>query len=523
MDGGSTVGEEWSLPANWEGGTAPTAPTGIGKLTFPRLTSTACTEFTEPCYLSWNDVSGLSAGSFQIDDGDTYFIGGEELALSGGLIAAPAAGAFGPAQDFIELPLRLTASQNWSVTAHGGTPGENLLSLESDITGSASGLDIDVANAAGVRLANDTEVGPAALEGVNSGVSGVRNGFAALLRGRLNSTDEHEVKLSHIFFFGSGEVGPLTTSAAELGVGISRYPAERIGAASVTLDPSSLIIFHITGHGATPGLDFSQLVSKGPVALGSANIAVTVAPPEKGQACPTFVPGQAFTFITTSGQLTGGFSNATESGTELPLSFSEACGTRSETMRISYRETGGTETVTGIIEADAKERAEARERQEASERQQASEREQAAERRASSGPPPSVDVLGISEVAPVAVLATKALTIGPTGRFTVRVKCAEGAGKCAGTVTLRTLHAVVADDTVPASRRSIATLAMASFDIPVGKEGTLILHLSKVGKRLLAHGHSLAARATIRVRNAAGAYITGQATVTLRASRARHG
>ncbi len=40
----------------------------------------------------------------------------------------------------------------------------------------------------------------------------MENGYVALLGGELNAADEDEVKLSHIFFFGSGEVGPLSAS-----------------------------------------------------------------------------------------------------------------------------------------------------------------------------------------------------------------------------------------------------------------------------------------------------------------------
>src|SRR5580700_9156369 len=53
--GGSTITEDWSAPANWEGDAAPTAGTEIETLTFPRLTSTVCTDKlgTEPCYISF--------------------------------------------------------------------------------------------------------------------------------------------------------------------------------------------------------------------------------------------------------------------------------------------------------------------------------------------------------------------------------------------------------------------------------------------------------------------------------------
>ena len=75
---------------------------------FPRLTSVACTieEESHPCYISDNDLTGLTAEALQIDDGDSYVIGGEPVTLgSDGLTASPGSGATGPAGDFMLMPL----------------------------------------------------------------------------------------------------------------------------------------------------------------------------------------------------------------------------------------------------------------------------------------------------------------------------------------------------------------------------------------------------------------------------------
>jgi hypothetical protein len=75
--GRSTTTENWSEAQDWEGGVAPTG--AVGTLTFPKLTSLACEDERpyHPCYYSKNNVSGLSAESVRIDDGEDYVIWGD--------------------------------------------------------------------------------------------------------------------------------------------------------------------------------------------------------------------------------------------------------------------------------------------------------------------------------------------------------------------------------------------------------------------------------------------------------------
>ena len=529
---GTAFGEEWSFPANWEGETAPTASTGIGTLTFPPLTSPQCTgeeRVNHACYFSWNDLTGLSAESIQLDDGDEYFIGGEDtVELSKGLTAFPMAGSNGPAGDFIELPVSLTETQKWSVSAHGHAAGENRRADRVRNDKRRRGARPRNRKRGRRGLENETEVGPTTIEGANPDVTGVSNGFASFRNGsELNASDGHAVKLSHIFFFGSGEVGPLSTSGAELGVGSSIGPAGGLKAAGVALDPTSEVTFHISGPGATPGIDFSQLAAAGPVALAGARILVTVTAQKEGVPCPTLVPGQTFTFITTTGPLTGGFSNAPEHGTELPLFFGAACGARSQSMRISYHESGATETVTGTVEAVVKEQQESREQREAAERQQAKEQLEAKQRQeaienASKGG--SGGVLGTTEASPNATIAGRSFSVNPAGRFTIKLRCASSAKRCAGTITLRTVRAVsAAIRGRAAKRKAVVTLAVGSFDIPGGQQKTVTLHLTAAGKRLLSHSHVLAARAIVLARNASGVAHTSATTLTLRQSTHKHG
>jgi virginiamycin B lyase len=359
---GSTMSlASWSLGGNWEGDVPPTAVEGITALTFPRLTNPSCTAATptDACYLSFNDVSGFSAESISIDDGDDYELFGEEIKLgSGGLTASPANGSGGPAGDTLELPISLTAKQTWSIAGRsGGALGENGIALEGDLTGSANALTFEISNEAVAFLANDTEVGPVAIDGANANKPGILNGFVELLGADLNSSDGNPVSLNHIFLIGSGALGPLSTNEAELIV------EERIQTPSATFDEDSDVGFEIDSSGSTPGTDYSQLTSTGAVALGGSKLLVHVPqPPKKKESepeppCPSLIPGQKYTLLSTTGTLSGAFGNAPE-GTEIAISFAKTCSQTSEKMRIVYSRSGGTETVTGTVEAAAKEKQE---------------------------------------------------------------------------------------------------------------------------------------------------------------------
>ena len=168
---GLSPAENWSVGANWETGVSPTAAEEK-TLMFPRLTSGECTSEppTDSCYLSFNNVIGLTAESLQLDDANDYLIAGDEITIgSGGLTASPATGATGSAGDVIETPLHLSASQTWHVASRsGGELGENGLLLAGGLTGSGSALTVELSNGPVLYLAeNDTEVGPVTIDGAN--------------------------------------------------------------------------------------------------------------------------------------------------------------------------------------------------------------------------------------------------------------------------------------------------------------------------------------------------------------------
>jgi hypothetical protein len=383
------AGRDWSLAGNWEGGSAPFG-SEPAPFEFPRLPNCAST-----CYISENNVSGLTAESIKIDDGDEYALGGDEITLGGGgLTAAPASGSSGPAGDFIDLPVQLSASQTWSIAGrNGGGLGENGALVRGTLTGSSTtGLTFEISNEAALLLYNKTEVGPAAIGGADPNEAGIFNGFVEY-SGELNSSNGNPVSLNHIFLIGGGALGALNTNEAELDIGNASDPAGGIFADSATLDRGSEVGFQIAGADDTADKDYSQLTSTGPIELGGSDLFVEVLPPEEEAECPTPSRGQTYTFVSTTGLLSGSFANAPEGGPEIEVDFAKECDQSPRPMRIEYHETGTTETVTGTVEAAAKEKElqeeherqvaqEAKQHKEAQERQETTEHQEAREREA---------------------------------------------------------------------------------------------------------------------------------------------
>ncbi|MGD1056616.1 MAG: PKD domain-containing protein [Solirubrobacteraceae bacterium] len=124
---------------------------------------------------------------------------------------------------------------------------------------------------------------------------------------------------------------------------------------------------------------------------------------------------------------------------------------------------------------------------------------------------------------PVATLASSSSSVSASGAFTLKVSCPAGADSCSGTVTLKTLKAVVASVAHSAkSKAAILTLATASFSVTAGQVKTITLHLSAKARALLAHSHSVSARATIVAHGPTGLTHTTTVTVTLRPAKRHH-
>ncbi len=406
---------------------------------------------------------------------------------------------------------------------------ENDLYVGGNLTGSGSALTLDMSNGPALFLENETEVGPVAIDGTNPSEPGIFNG-AVFFGGALNSSDGHPVSLNHIFLTGSGAVGPLTTEAAELAIGSGAYPAEGIEATSVKLDSASFIGFEISHAGVAAKEDNSQLASQGAIELKSAKLEVVLRPPEEGKPCPTLVPGQTYTFVSTTGTLLGSFSNAPEGGAEIPINFAKACSQLSQTMQIAYNRSGGTETVTGTVEEakakqeakeakekqekEARERQEAKERQEAREKQEAKERQETNERltkeaeaRKSQETAEAATKKHQEEEAAInhkheeeAAAAKKKQEEenAPTGSVsldgsTISVQSSGAAGfklTCTGTGTCDGKLTLTAKGTAKKGKKAKGeTIGRATFSIPPGTMATIQLKLNSTGRALLSANH----------------------------------
>jgi phosphodiesterase/alkaline phosphatase D-like protein len=126
-------------------------------------------------------------------------------------------------------------------------------------------------------------------------------------------------------------------------------------------------------------------------------------------------------------------------------------------------------------------------------------------------------------VPPDAQLVGTALTSSRSGNVYVKLRCAAAVANCSGSVTLRTLAAVVASSSSHANVRkaTILTLASSAFTTPGGVVTSVKLHLSATARALLVRKHLLRARATIIARAAAGSPHTTEAIVSIRAARHR--
>jgi hypothetical protein len=90
----------------------------VGTLTFPVLSSAACTPFPKAtCYTSENDISGLSVTALTIE-GAGYRLSGAPIKLGAGGISAKPPSEGDPT--VITLPIALSAAQTWSLTEGGG-------------------------------------------------------------------------------------------------------------------------------------------------------------------------------------------------------------------------------------------------------------------------------------------------------------------------------------------------------------------------------------------------------------------
>jgi len=124
---------------------------------------------------------------------------------------------------------------------------------------------------------------------------------------------------------------------------------------------------------------------------------------------------------------------------------------------------------------------------------------------------------------PDAKLASTSLTATSSGTVSIKVTCPATESRCTGTVTLRTLNAVIASTAGSKKPKArVLTIASGSFKVAGGKTATVTLRLSAKARTLLKRTHVLQVRATIVAHDSAGATHTRQTTVTIRAAQVMH-
>jgi Bacterial Ig-like domain (group 3) len=338
----------WSNATNW-GGTAPSGT--VETLAFPALTSPACTAKppTATCYQSNNDVSGLEVNALSIDDGVPYNITGNAITLgSGGITAAPSASDVGSVTRVaIHVPITLSAPQTWSIT--GGSLNQQL-GIEAPVTGGNSDtLAINFSHGTFLGLDADTEVGAVTATGHGTIALGRSTTTAS-----LNATDGNAVSFSGGagLFTGTAKIGPLTMNEGTIQIGQGSDGSSPDGsltvAGGVTLASAGTLFTFIDHSGTAPATDYTQLSATGPVNLASANLRIQDGFAIVGgkAACAQLTPGDVDTLLTTTGVLTGTFSNAPNGATMSLECYLGATGTTTPpTVKINYTPNTVTATV----------------------------------------------------------------------------------------------------------------------------------------------------------------------------------
>jgi hypothetical protein len=131
-------------------------------------------------------------------------------------------------------------------------------------------------------------------------------------------------------------------------------------------------------------------------------------------------------------------------------------------------------------------------------------------------PPPPVPAVPAVKIGPVSTVST-------SGSFTVTLTCPTGQTSCSGSVTLKTLKAVVAAVGHAAKgkpKAAILTLSSGSFELSGGQHKTVTLRLSSAARALLAKTHSIIARVTMVAHNPQGESATSTGTLTLKPAKA---
>ena len=334
---------EWSNSSNWVGGTAPTG--SIGTLTFPALTSSACTAPpsappTNTCRVSQNDLLGASVQGLSIAGSDAtpddYGIYGNQILLgAGGLSATTPRGRFAAN---VSLPIALTTPQTWTLSqaSAGDAHLSPALQVSGGVTGTSEALDIHLNDGAFLNLGQDRQqISPPAstVDNEVGALTATGSGDLAFL-GSLNGTDANPIHLVGVFLAGDGTAGPITSTGGGIAVGKSLPEESGTGILAVngniTLDSASDASFAFTQAGTTPGQDYGQLSAAGDINLGGARLSLLL----DGH-CPSLKVDDTATIVSAGGALSGTFGGLPD-GSLVTTPISQANCDKTVTLRINY-------------------------------------------------------------------------------------------------------------------------------------------------------------------------------------------
>ena len=286
----------WEVGSNWVGDAAPSG--SVGTLTFPSLTSSACTTTppSDACYATFNDLTGVTASGVVIDSDGAYDIGGEGFWLgAGGLTVESPDGNDSP--QTIQPPITLQAPQTWTIDEgptllDGNVAGAQALTVDFD-HGSiepAGGLgvgDIEATGDGGFYLD-----GSMTLNWPGTALTTVESGAGI----------EADQQYNHIGGLNVDSGGWVSVGGVDNGGGTLSVSGD------LTFNNGSELDLAIDAPGTTAGLDYSQVTATGDVDLNGAQLDLSQGADIAGS-CDELNPGDTLTLLSTSATITGTFAN----------------------------------------------------------------------------------------------------------------------------------------------------------------------------------------------------------------------
>ncbi|MFL5886505.1 MAG: calcium-binding protein [Thermoleophilaceae bacterium] len=138
---------------------------------------------------------------------------------------------------------------------------------------------------------------------------------------------------------------------------------------------------------------------------------------------------------------------------------------------------------------------------------------------------PGGGLIGSTVIQPPAIkIGTTEVTLAPNGTVAIRLACPQDIFEgCTGTITLEIdLGGASAKKLSMARRRKLIKVATRHFKMGAGRSTTLVVHMSRRGKRYFSRHPKAKVTATVSIKNATGVTTTTQRIVVKVQKRYRH-